>query len=120
MTATTHPGRDGRISIRLAAFLSFGRVEVAGVLVNISYSGALIEDTGMWPKIGTPVVLYVYLKPASAFEAATPFELAGSVARHSSTGVAIQYHYTLDPDVRRMVDDAAAVVAVRRRGAPPQ
>jgi hypothetical protein len=53
----------------------------------------------------------VYLKPASAFEAATPFELTGHVVRHSSTGFAIEYEDIVDPDVRRMVDDAAAVVA---------
>ncbi len=99
---------------------SFDGVDGFGELANISYSGALIEDTAMRPKIGTPIALYVYLKPPSAFEAATPFELSGHVVRHSSTGFAIEYEDIVDPDVRRMVDDAAAVVAVRRRGAPPQ
>jgi hypothetical protein len=84
------------------------------MLANISYSGALIEDTSMRPEIGAPVVLYVYLKPPSAFEATTPFELVGRVVRHSSAGFAIEYQDNLDPDVRRMVDDAAAVVAVPR------
>ena len=115
MTATTHPGRDDRISIRLEAYCSFGRFEVVGVLTNISYSGALIEDTSMQPEIGTRIVLYVYLKPLSAFEAVTtPFELTGHVVRHSSTGFAIEYKDNLDRDVRRMVDDAAAIVAVPR------
>jgi uncharacterized protein (TIGR02266 family) len=84
---------------------------VVGVLTNISYSGALIEDTSMQPEIGTPIALYVYLEPPSAFEAATPFELTGHVVRHSSTGFAIEYEDNLDPDVRQMVDDAVAVVA---------
>jgi hypothetical protein len=95
----------------LKAYGSFGRCELVGVLTNISYSGALIEDTSIQPAIGTFVVLSVYLKPASAFEAATPFELTGHVVRHSSTGFAIEYEDNLDSDVRRMVDDAAAVVA---------
>jgi len=68
----------------------------------------------MRPEIGTPVTLYVYLIPLSAFEALTPLELAGHVVRHSSNGFAIEYKDNLDPDVHRMVDDAAAVVAVPR------
>ena len=111
MTATTHRGRADRISIRLEAFYSFGRVEDNGMLADISYSGALIEGTTMRPEIGARVALYVYLKPPSTFEAVTPFQLTGHVVRHSSTGFAIEYEDNLDPDVRRMVDDAAAVVA---------
>ncbi len=84
----------------------------AGILANISYSGALIEDITMQPEIGTRVVLYVYLKPTSAFEATTPFKLTGHVVRHTPDGFAIEYKDNLDPDVRRMVDDAAAIVAV--------
>ncbi len=114
MTATTNRRRDNRIPIRLEAFYSAGRVEGVGVLANISYSGALIEETVMRPEIGTRVVLYVYLHPRSAFAAETPFELAGHVVRHSSNGFAIEYDDNLDPDVRRMVDDAAAIVAVPR------
>ncbi len=114
MAETTNRCRDNRIPIRLAAFYPFGRMEAAGVLANISYSGALIEDTSMRPEIGTSVVLYVYLKPASAFEGPTPFKLAGHVVRHTPTGFAIEYNDDLDPDVRRMVDDAAALVAASR------
>ena len=114
MTATTNRRRHNRIPIRLEGFYAAGRVEGVGVLANISYSGALIEDTVMRPEIGTLVVLYVYLQPPSAFEAATPFELSGHVVRHSSAGFAIEYDDNLNPDVRRMVDDAAAIVAVPR------
>jgi hypothetical protein len=111
MTATTSKRSGDRISIRLEAYGSFGRCEVVGVLTNISYSGALIEGTKMQPEIGTAIVLNVYLKPPSAFEAVTPFQLTGHVVRHSSTGFAIEYEDIVDPDVRRIVDDAAAVVA---------
>jgi uncharacterized protein (TIGR02266 family) len=111
MAATTNQGRDDRISIRLEAHCSVGHFEVVGVLTNISYSGALIEDTSMQPEIGTPIVLYVYLEPPNAFEAVSPFELTGHVVRHSPTGFAIEYKGNLDPDVRQMVDDAVTIVA---------
>jgi hypothetical protein len=114
MTATKNECRDDRISIRLEAFYSYGRMEDDGMLADISYSGALIVGTTMQPEVGTCVTLYVYLKPPSAFEAATPFKLTGVVARHHSDGFAIEYEDSLDPDVRRMVDDAAAIVAVSR------
>ena len=114
MTATTHRGRDDRISIRLEAHCSVGRFEVVGVLTNISYSGALIEDTSMQPEVGTPCVLYLYLKPRGAFKAVSPFRLTGHVVRHTSTGFAIEYEDTFDPDMRRMVDDAAAIMEASR------
>jgi len=111
MTGTTNKSRDDRISIRLEAFYSFGRMEDDGMLADISYSGALIEDTAMQPEIGTRVDLYVHLEPPSAFKAAAPFKLTGYVVRHGSTGFAIEYQNNLDADVRRMVDDAAAIMA---------
>ena len=114
MTETTNRRPDNRIPIHLAAFYSSGRIEADGLLADISYSGALIEDTTVRPEIGTFVVLHVYLQPPSAFAAETPFELDGHVVRHSSNGFAIEYKDNLDPDVRRMLDDAAAIVAVPR------
>ncbi len=120
MTETTNRRRDDRVPIRLEAFCSFGRIDGVGVLADISYSGARIEDITMRPQVGTFVVLNVYRKSSSYFEAMTPFTLAGSVVRHSSTGFALEYKDNVDPDVRRMVDDAAAIVAVPRGGPPPQ
>ncbi len=114
MTATTNKRRHDRTPMPLEVHFSYGRVEGVGEFANISYSGALIEDTAARPTIGTRVVLYVYLKPPRAFEAATPFGLSGHVVRHSSNGFAIEYKDIVDPDVRRMVDDAAAIVAVPR------
>ena len=114
MTETTNRRRDTRIPIRFEGFYSAGRVKGVGVIANISYSGALIEDTVMRPEIGTLVALNVYLEPPSAFEAATPFEMAGHVVRHSSNGFAVEFEDNRDYDVRRMVDDAAAIVAVPR------
>ncbi len=111
MTETTNRRPDKRIPTHLEAFYYARRVDAVGMVTNISYSGALIEDITVQPAIGTFVVLYVYLEPPSAFEAATPFQLTGHVVRHSSTGFAIEHEDNLDPDVRRMVDDAAAIVA---------
>ncbi len=110
MTETTNRRPDKRIPTHLEAFYYARRVDAVGMVANISYSGALIEDTRVRPVVGTFVVLYVYLEPPSAFEAETPFELTGHVVRHSPAGFAIEYKD--NPDVRRMVDDAAALVAI--------
>ena len=113
MTETTGRRRGYRISIRLEAYCSEDLVEVIGVLTNISISGALIEDTSMQPEIGTPIVLCVYLRSPRGFEEVAPFELACHVVRLSSTGFAVKYEDNHDPDVRRMLDAAAAIVAPR-------
>ncbi len=114
MAATTHRRRDNRIPMPLEVHYYFDGIEGFGELANISYSGALIDDTSMQPKIGTPAVLYVYLKPPGAFEAATPFVVTSVISRHSSDGFAVKFEDNHDPDLRRMVDDAAALVATRR------
>ncbi len=114
MNRTTERRRGYRISIRLEVYFSEDLYEVVGTLTNISYSGALIDDTSMHPVIGTPAVLYVYLKSPGAFKAVSPFRLTGHVIRHSSTGFAMEYGDNFDPDVRRMVDDAAAILTDQR------
>ncbi len=114
MTATTNETRDARILIRLEVYCSFERVEGTASLANISYSGALIEDTVMQPEIGTHINLCAYRKPPSASKVATRFELTGVVARHSSNGFAVEFEDNHDPDVRRMVDAAAALIAILR------
>ncbi len=114
MTEMTKRRRGYRIAIRLEVYDSEDLVEVVGVLANISYSGALIEGTSMQPEIGTPIALYLFLKPPGAFKAVSPFKLTGHVIRHSSTGFAIEYIDRFDPYVRRMLDDAAAILAESR------
>jgi hypothetical protein len=111
---TTERRRGYRVSIRLEVYFSEDLYELIGTLSNISHSGALIEDTSMQPEVGTPCVLYLYLKPPGAFKAVSPFRLTGHVVRHTSTGFAIEYEDTFDPDVRRMVDDAAAILDASR------
>ena len=114
MTDTTRKHRTNRFPISLQVYCSFERVEGIASLVDISYTGALLEDTAMRPKIGTRIILYVHLKPPRASEAAIPSELIGLVSRHSSDGFAVKFESSHNPYVPRIVDDAAAIVAARR------
>lgn len=114
MSDTTGWTRAKRVPIRLDTYYAYGWVEGAGVVANISYSGALVEGTPRQPDIGTPIVLHVCLHPPSAFEVPSPFEIVGHVVRHSPSGFAVQYQSDADSKVRRMVDNAASFVAARR------
>ena len=90
MAATNNLGRENRVPISLKAYYSFGRVDGVGVLADVSYSGAQIEDISTRPpEIGTLIVLCVYLISPLGSGEVIPFELTGHVARHSSTGFAI-------------------------------
>ncbi len=95
--------RSPRFRTRFDALISSGREEGAGALAEISYSGARVESTSTQPPLGTRVTLYVFVVPVS------PFELSGRVARHTETGFAVTYDL-FDPDIRRLVDDVAALV----------
>jgi len=99
MEKRVHP----RFRARFDALCSAGREEGAGVLADISYSGARLEDTTLRPKLGTEVRLYVFVQPVS------PFELVGEVVRSDASGFAIAYKVE-SPEVQRLVDDVAAVV----------
>ena len=98
--------RDGRITTQFESLYSAGRAEGTGMLADISYSGAMIEGASLKPEIGKPLRIYVFVQPVA------PFELVGTVVRHTENGFAIEYP-TLDEEVRRFVDDAAAIVNVR-------
>jgi len=109
-------------------------MEGVASLVNISYTGALLGNTTMRPKIGARVTFHVQLKPPRAseaeigtstnlygdlqpprgFEAEAQSELTGLVVRHSSDGFAVEFESSHDPYMRRIVDDAAAIIAARR------
>jgi len=99
MERRKHP----RFRARFDTLASSGRMEGAGVLTDISYSGARLESSSLTPELGTKVRLYVFVQPVS------PFELVGEVVRTSSGGFAIAYQIE-SPDVRRLVDDVAALV----------
>ncbi len=115
MTETTDRRHANRVRISLKAYYSFNGIDGFGVLADVSYSGALIEDISTRPpEIGTSIVVCVYLISPHDFEEVTPFELAGHVVRHSLVDFAIEYEDNHDPDVRRMVDDAAALIGIPR------
>jgi hypothetical protein len=99
---------EGRIPTRFEALYSTGRLEGAGGLLDISYSGALFGETSMSPELGKTIRAYIFVQPVN------PIELAGEVIRLTADGFAIQYELS-DPEVRRLVDDAAAVVSAPSR-----
>jgi hypothetical protein len=101
--------RSPRVRARFDALVSAGAREGAGVLVDISYSGARLDDCSEQPPVGTRVRLYVFGEPA------TPFELEGVVVRHTEAGFAIGYEL-FDAGVRRLVDEVTALVAVSAAG----
>lgn len=103
------PRRSPRFRTRFDALIAAGEAPGAGELVEISYAGARLEDASTRPPVGARVTLYVFVAPVA------PFELSGQVARHTETGFAVSYDL-FDPDIRRLVDDVAALVPSRRAG----
>jgi hypothetical protein len=93
-----------RFKTRFDALISASAEEGAGVLGEISYTGARLDDTSMRPPHGSKIKLYVFIQPVA------PFELEGVVVRHTETGFALLYDLK-DPELRRLVDDVSAVVA---------
>lgn len=89
--------RSPRIRSRFDALVMAGAREGAGVLADISHSGARLEDCSEQPPVGTRVRLYVFAEPAPAFE------LEGVVVRHTETGFAIGYELH-DAAIRARVD----------------
>jgi len=104
--------QDQRKGLRFRAefetLYSADREEGAGILSEISYSGALMEDVAQKPKEGSMLRLYVFLQPVS------PVNLTGEVVRHTDTGFAIHFEETTDA-LRQLVDDIGALVSVKRR-----
>lgn len=92
-----------RYRTRFDTLCSSGREEGAGTLVDLSYTGARLEDASVRPALGTKVRLFVFVQPVA------PFELSGQVVRHTERGFAIAFG-SLEPEVARLVDDVAALV----------
>ena len=111
MTETTNRHPKNRTPTSLKTYYSFDLVDGVGMLADVSYSGALIEGISTRPEIGTPIALCVYLKSPLGSGKVLTFELSGVVVRLSSTGFAIEYEDNHEPDVRRMLDAAAAIMA---------
>ncbi len=100
--------REGRVPTRFEVLYSAGRMEGAGVLLDISYSGALFGETSLRPELGKTIRAYVFVQPVN------PIELVGEVVRLTADGFAVRYQIS-DPELRRLVDDAAAVVSAPSR-----
>ena len=101
--------KDPRFRTRFDALISSGPAEGTGVLTDLSYSGASIEDVTVWPRLGSRVRAYVFIQPVS------PFELEGWVVRLTKTGFAIAHEH-VDAELRHLVDDIGAVVSLPRSG----
>ena len=106
MSSYQEKRRDARFPVALNAHYSAGPEEGIGVLSNISYSGALIEDSSVQPTVGAKVRIYVFVESADPIAPASPYELVGRVIRHSSSGFAIEYEES-DSEVHQLVDEAA-------------
>ncbi len=99
--------RSPRIRTWFETHFSSQRQEGEGVLADVSYTGARVEDTGIQPKVGALAILYVCLP-----DDPKPFQLEGKVARHTEAGFAIEYDKP-DEDTRRGVDRIAEMVGLR-------
>ena len=110
--AVTESGPDrratGRIKTRFETLYSVGRTEGTATLSNISHSGAHFTAVSHKPDIGKSLRIFILLKPVA------PFELIGKVVRHTEDGFAIEYQ-AHDEELRRFVDNAAAIVKVEDR-----
>lgn len=99
MERRKHP----RFRTKFDALCSDGQREGAGLLVDLSRSGARLVAVNELPEVGSRVQLYIFIHPVS------PFELSGEVVRHDGKSFSIRYA-DLDPEIGRLVDDVAALV----------
>ena len=105
---TENRRRDRRVQVAFDALYSHGQREGAGKLVDFSHSGALLEDASPLPDVGATVRVYIFVQPVA------PFEIVGEVVRHSGhQSFALEFK-DLSPELRALVDDAAAIVAAVR------
>jgi hypothetical protein len=97
-----------RFKAEFETLFSNERQEGAGLLADLSYRGARIDESSLQPKVGAVLRLYVFLQPVS------PVELTGTVIRHTETGFAISFAAD-SPEIRRLVDDLGALVSLPKR-----
>ncbi len=107
MSGSVNRRRHVRFTTALNAHYSSDPEEGIGVLANISYCGALVEDSSVQPSVGSRVRVYVFVEPVDPIAPASPYELVGRVVRHRSSGFAIEYDDS-DPEVSLLVEKAAA------------
>ena len=92
-----------RVQTRFESLYSAGRSEGTGMLSDISYSGALINSASLLPEVGKLLRIYVFVQPVD------PFEMVGTVVRHTENGFAIAYD-AQSSELKQFVDDAAAMM----------
>ena len=88
---------SGRSRARLDVLVQFEDHESAGMLGDISHSGALVEDCTLLPPVGAAVRLYLFPPVGRAFS------LEGTVSRHAEAGFALSYALH-DVGLRSLVD----------------
>jgi len=100
------PERRGapRFQTSFDALCAAGRREGAGILADLSRSGARVEQASVKPEIGSKVRLYVFVRPVS------PFELVGEVVRITESGFAIEI-FEVSDQVQQLIDDVASLVS---------
>jgi hypothetical protein len=101
MTPSLGKPRAVRVRTRFETVYSAGREDGTGILANISYSGALLTETSLQPRIGSQVRVYVLLSE--------PFDVVGKVVRHVEGGFALEYA-AVSQELGRLIDNAAAIV----------
>jgi hypothetical protein len=102
MAQSSERRRGSRIRTRFETAYSAGREEGTGILAEVSHSGALLTQGSLQPRLGSKVRVYVLLSE--------PFEVVGKVVRHvGDRSFAIEYS-DVSPELRRLIDDAAAIV----------
>ncbi len=95
--------RSDRFQTRFDVLLSADDREGAGVLAEISYAGARLEQVSQLPAVGEKIRLYVFVQPVA------PFELEAHVTRHTESGFAVTFEL-FDEEIRNLVDDVSAIV----------
>jgi len=96
--------RSPRFRTRFDSLVSSESGEGAGVLAEISYAGARLQEVDIVPPTGTKVTLYVFIQPVA------PFQLHGHVTRVEDGGFAMTWEL-FDEEIRRLVDDVSAIVS---------
>ncbi|MCP4038900.1 MAG: PilZ domain-containing protein [bacterium] len=102
--------RSPRFRTRFDALVSSEDNEGAGILTEISYAGARLENVDKVPALGTKVTLYVFIQPVA------PFQLRGNVTRVGDAFFAMAWE-PFDEEMQRLVDDVGAIVSGPASGA---
>lgn len=96
-----------RLAVRFAASGSEGR----GVLTDVSYAGARVEECSWLPPLGAVAIVFLEVPGVG------PLELSGTVQRESESGFALAYEVE-DLAGRERVDRLTALLFAAASDAP--